>query len=54
MDGPVEASADLRMAAKNLRQLYLALIYEGFTEQQALAIVGNVVAAGIIGGGGQP
>jgi hypothetical protein len=42
---PVEPSADLRMLASFLRQTFLALIAEGFTEHQALVIVGQMIAA---------
>lgn len=40
-----EPPADLRMAARNLRDLYLSLQREGFTSQEALAVVGQVIAA---------
>lgn len=43
--GPVEPSAELRVLASVLRQAYVALVAEGFTEQQALAIVGQLLAA---------
>lgn len=45
MNGPVEPSADLRAAASQIRQLHIALVAEGFTDQQALVIVGQVIAA---------
>lgn len=41
---PIEPSADLRQAAKGLREMYVALIEEGFTETQALVIIGQMVA----------
>lgn len=44
---PKEASADLRQFAAQFRAMYLALVEEGFSEQQALAIIGQVIAAGI-------
>jgi len=51
MNGPVEPSADLRQMASALRQMFIALTSEGFTEQQALAIIGQVIAANA---GGKP
>lgn len=44
-NGPIEPSADLREAASNLRQMYLALTYEGFTPSEALTIVGQILGA---------
>jgi hypothetical protein len=49
-NGPIEPAADLRQLASVLRQTYLAPVQEGFTEQQALAIIGQILAAH---GGGQ-
>ena len=43
--GPVEPSAAFRVAAKELRGIYLSLVAEGFSEQQALVIVGQILAA---------
>ncbi len=45
MNGPVEPSADLRQAASLIRQTYIALVAQGFSEQQALIVVGQVIAA---------
>lgn len=42
---PQEPSADIREAASALRQIYIALKNEGFTTKEALAIVGNILAA---------
>ena len=42
-NGPIEPAADLREAASTLRQMYLALTYEGFTESEALIIVGHLL-----------
>lgn len=42
-NGPVEPSADLRTMAQFLRQTFIALTLEGFTEQQALTIIGQIV-----------
>lgn len=44
-NGPIEPAADLRELANVLRQTFIALTLEGFTEQQALAIVGQILAA---------
>lgn len=38
-----EPSADLRMAASALRQMYIALIQEGFTEAEALHIISEMM-----------
>lgn len=35
-----EAAAELRQAAKACRQMYIALVNEGFTKQEALQIIG--------------
>lgn len=44
-NGPVEPAADLRQVANWIRQMYLALQQEGFTEQQSLVIVGQILGA---------
>lgn len=44
-NGPIEPSADLRQLASFLRQTFLALVQEEFTEQQALVIIGQILAA---------
>jgi len=44
-NGPVEPDATSRKFAKTLRQLFLALTLEGFTETQALVVIGQIVAA---------
>lgn len=49
MNGPKEPSADIRQAASALRQMYVALIAEGFDERQTLVIIGQVLAAGVGG-----
>lgn len=41
-----EPAADLRQAASALRQMFVALVQEGFTEKQALIIVGQTLQAG--------
>lgn len=44
-NGPIEPAADLREMASILRQTFIALKQEGFTEQQALIIIGQLLAA---------
>lgn len=44
-NGPIEPSADAREFAAATFQIYMALTLEGFTEQQALAIIGQMLAA---------
>lgn len=43
-DAPVEASADVRAGAKAIREQFLALVAEGFTESQALALIQGMLA----------
>lgn len=50
-NGPIEPSADIRAAAHSAREIYLALIYEEFTEQEALVIVCKILTASIGNGG---
>jgi hypothetical protein len=45
-NGPIEPPADMRAAAKQLRSLFISLTNEDFTEQQALVIIGQILAAG--------
>ncbi len=40
---PHEPSAANRAAARELRDLYLALRQEGFSEREALAVVGEIL-----------
>ena len=47
---PTEPSADLRLMASTLRQMFVALTMEGFDERQALTIIGQCLAAGSGGG----
>lgn len=44
-NGPREPSADMRFAAGALREMFIALLNEGFTEDQALAIIGHIMTA---------
>lgn len=48
-NGPVEPSAEARIGAANLRQTFLALVAEDFTEQQALVIIGQMLIASRFG-----
>lgn len=43
-NGPEEASAAMRELARALRDMYVALIAEGFTVPEALAIIGHAIA----------
>lgn len=47
---PIEPSADMRAFAHTTREMYLALIAEGFTEREAFNIVGVTIAASFGGG----
>lgn len=40
-----EPSADLRALASTLWQMFVALTSEGFTERQALVVIGQVLSA---------
>lgn len=42
-NGPIEPTADMRQAANQLRQMFIALTLEGFTETQALVILGHML-----------
>lgn len=46
-----EPSADLRQFASLMRQMFVALQNEGFTDREVLSIIGTVVTAQIHGGG---
>ena len=47
-----EPSADNRAMAKALRDMYVALQQEGFTEREAFSIVGEVIRNAMGTGGG--
>jgi len=47
-----EPNADARTFARTMRQLFVALMLEGFTEAQALQIIGMGIAASVSGQGG--
>jgi len=51
MGGPTEPTADLRQMASLLRQTFIALVNEGFTEAQALKIVGEIIGSTMRGNG---
>jgi hypothetical protein len=40
-----EPAADARAAASTIRQMFVALVHEGFTEHQALIVVGQTLVA---------
>lgn len=44
-NGPVEPAADLRQFAGSMRQMYIALVQEGFSQKEALTIMGHVLVA---------
>lgn len=50
---PEEASAIGRTFARAIRDMFVALIAEGFTEAQAIALCGQAIAAAAIANGGQ-
>jgi hypothetical protein len=45
MPAPEEATADSRQMARVCRDTYVALVAEGFTEMQALIIIGQCISA---------
>lgn len=45
MNDHTEPSADLRQAASAMWQMFVALTREGFTEQQALIIIGQMLSS---------
>jgi len=42
---PMEPAAEIRRLANAVRQVYVALINEGFSEAQALTVVGQILIA---------
>lgn len=50
-NGPIEPNADARQFAGFCFQIFTALMLEGFNEQQALVIIGQMIAANANGGG---
>ncbi len=47
INGPMEPAANYRQVANQLRQIYVALLEEDFTETEALIIIGQVISASI-------
>jgi hypothetical protein len=47
IDPDREPSAQLRNAARQLREYYVALVREGFTEAQALRIIGTILSGSV-------
>ena len=45
---PEEASAGMRTLARMLRDMYVALRQEGFTRDEAVAIIGQTVQASML------
>jgi hypothetical protein len=41
-----EPAADMREAAKGVRQMFVALVHEGFSEHQALMVVAEIIRSG--------
>lgn len=44
-NGPVEPAAGLRQLASVLHQTFVALVAEGFTEPQALKVIGHILSS---------
>ncbi len=44
---PEEPTADARQSARGCRDMFSALVNEGFTENQALLLVGSALAAAV-------
>lgn len=49
LNAPYEPTADMRQLAKMMRDMYQALLAEGFSDRQALSVLGEVVTASIRG-----
>jgi len=48
-DPKMEPNADMRAMANAARQMFVALVDEGFTEEQALILLGQTITANIRG-----
>jgi hypothetical protein len=44
-NSPTEPAANLRAMAKILKEMFISLQEEGFNERQAIAIIGQIMAA---------
>lgn len=44
MNSPEEASAEMRAMARVFRDMYVALVAEGFKPTEALTIIGHAIA----------
>ena len=49
-NGPLEPPAHVRQAAAELRAWYVGLIDQGFSDDQAMFLLGQVITAQIISG----
>lgn len=49
-NNPREARSDWRQFAALMYEMFIALIEEGFSEQQALIMLGQILAASTSGG----
>lgn len=47
---PYEARSDFRQFAVTMHEMFIALIEAGFSEQQALIMLGQILAASTSGG----
>lgn len=47
----VEPSADMRSAARGAREMFLALLEQGFTEEQAVRMIAIMLGQAASGGG---
>lgn len=50
-NGPIEPRSDMRQAAAGLMEMFVSLKNAGFTEHQALVIIGHMLSGGQKGGG---
>lgn len=50
MTAPIEPSSDIRQMANFWRQTFLALTQAGFTEEEALIIIGHIIRGSFLGG----
>lgn len=50
-NGPQEPNADMRVLASTFRQMYLALVQEGFTKSEAMTLIALTIQSIIAKGG---